>query len=145
MASAAAGYSSQEGLEEVLHLRVEVVSISRAKGQKLLEAKQWKSRLYRQARAEHSAIESLVFTLKEGFDGTAYQLACMLERDLALAGSPSFLCRRPLRLGPVLRRQFTTRSCRIRYPIRGHLAPMLAERPQGTHETFVLPKTPAGR
>ncbi len=90
MASADDGYSSQEGLEEVLHLRVEVVSISRAKGKKLLEAKQWKSRLYRQARVEHSAIESLVFTLKEGFDGTAYQLACMLERDLALACSPSF-------------------------------------------------------
>jgi hypothetical protein len=38
MASADDGYSSQEGLEEVLNLGVKVVSISGAKGKKLLEA-----------------------------------------------------------------------------------------------------------
>jgi hypothetical protein len=68
MASADDGYSSQEGREEVLGLGVKVVSISGAKGKKLIEAQQWKSRPYRQARAERSAIESLVFTLKEGFE-----------------------------------------------------------------------------
>jgi hypothetical protein len=68
MTSADDGYSSQEGLEEVLGLGVKVVSISGAKGKRLLEAQQWKSRPYRQARAERSAIESLVFTLKEGFE-----------------------------------------------------------------------------
>jgi hypothetical protein len=45
-----------------------VVSISGAKGKKLIEAQLWKSQPYRQARAERSAIESLVFTLKEGFE-----------------------------------------------------------------------------
>jgi hypothetical protein len=45
-----------------------VVSISGAKGKKLFEARQWKSKPYREARAERSAIESLVFTLKEGFE-----------------------------------------------------------------------------
>src|SRR5271166_145243 len=68
MTSADDGYSSQEGREEVLGLGVKVVSISGAKGKKLIEAQQWKSQPYRQARAERSAIESLVFTLKEGFE-----------------------------------------------------------------------------
>jgi hypothetical protein len=68
MTSADDGYSSQDGLEEVLHLGIKVVSISGAKGKKLIEAPQWKSQPYQQARAERSAIESLVFTLKEGFE-----------------------------------------------------------------------------
>ena len=55
-----------------------------------LFCKQWKSRPYRQARAERSAIESLVFTLKEGFEfGEMARrthenvLAEMLEKVLA--------------------------------------------------------------
>jgi len=90
MASADDGYSSQEGREEVLGLGVKVVSISGAKGKKLIEAQQWKSQPYRQARAERSAIESLVFTLKEGFEfGEMARrtqenvLAEMLEKVLA--------------------------------------------------------------
>jgi len=90
MTSADDGYSSQEGREEVLGLGVEVVSISGAKGKRLLEAQQWKSRPYRQARVERSAIESLVFTLKEGFEfgemaRRSHQnvLAEMLEKVLA--------------------------------------------------------------
>jgi hypothetical protein len=89
MTSADDGYSSQEGREEVLGLGV-VVSISGAKGKRLLEAQQWKSRPYRQARAERSAIESLVFTLKEDFEfgemaRRSHQnvLAEMLEKVLA--------------------------------------------------------------
>src|ERR1700719_579258 len=90
MTSADDGYSSQEGLEEVLALGVKVVSISGAKGKRLLEAQQWQSRPYRQARAERSAIESLVFTLKEGFEfgemarrSHENVLAEMLEKVLA--------------------------------------------------------------
>jgi hypothetical protein len=82
--------SDQEGREEVLHLGIKVVSISGAKGKKLIEAPQWKSQPYRQARAERSAIESLVFTLKEGFEfGEMVRrthenvLAEMLEKVLA--------------------------------------------------------------
>ena len=88
--SADDGYSSKQGLEEVQGLGVKVVSISGAKGKRLLEAQQWKSRPYRQARAERSAIESLVFTLKEGFEfGEMMRrthenvLAEMLEKVLA--------------------------------------------------------------
>jgi Transposase DDE domain len=90
MTSADDGYSSQQGLEEVLGLGVKVVSISGAKGKRLLEAQQWKSRPYRQARAERSAMESLVFTLKESFDfgemarrTHEHVLAEMLEKVLA--------------------------------------------------------------
>jgi len=90
MASADDGYSSEQGLEEVLGLGVKVVSISGAKGKKIIEARQWKSQPYRQARAERSAIESLVFTLKEGFEfGEMVRrthenvLAEMLEKMLA--------------------------------------------------------------
>jgi hypothetical protein len=90
MASADDGYSSQEGLEEVLRLGLKVVSISGAKGKKLIEAQQWKSQPYRQARADRSAMESLVFTLKESFEfGEMVRrthenvLAEMLEKVLA--------------------------------------------------------------
>ncbi len=55
MASADDGYSSQQGREELLGHGVKVVSIGGAKGKKLVEAQQWKSQPYRQARAERSA------------------------------------------------------------------------------------------
>jgi hypothetical protein len=45
MTSADDGYSSQAGLEEVLHLGITVVSISGAKGKKLIEALQWRASL----------------------------------------------------------------------------------------------------
>lgn len=84
------GYSSALGRAEVLHLGVDLVSISGAKGKKLIEAAQWKSQPYRQARAERSAMESLVFTLKQGFEfGELMRrtqenvLAEMLEKILA--------------------------------------------------------------
>jgi hypothetical protein len=103
MTSTDDGYSSQEGREEVLGLGVEVVSISGAKGKRLLEAQQWKSRPYRQARAERSAIESLVFTLKEGFEfgemarrSHENVLAEMLEKVLAYNISQIILVRKKL-------------------------------------------------
>jgi len=67
-ASADDGYSTQQGRDEVLGLGLKVVSISGAKGKNIIEPQQWKSQPYRQARAERSAMESLVFTLKEGFE-----------------------------------------------------------------------------
>ena len=89
-ASADDGHSTQQGREEVLGLGLKVVSISGAKGKKIIAAQQWKSRPYRQARAERSAMESLVFTLKEGFEFGALArrthenvLAEMLEKVIA--------------------------------------------------------------
>jgi hypothetical protein len=90
MASADDGYSTQQGREEVLGLGLKVVSISGAKGKKIIEPQKWKSQPYRQARAERSAMESLVFTLKESFEfGEIMRrthenvLAEMLEKVLA--------------------------------------------------------------
>ena len=90
MASADDGYSTQQGREEVLDLGVKVVSISGAKGKKIIEAQKWKSQPYREARAERSAMESLLFTLKESFEfGEMMRrthenvLAEMLEKVLA--------------------------------------------------------------
>jgi hypothetical protein len=89
-ASADDGYSTQQGRDEVLGLGLKVVSISGAKGKKLIEAQQWKSQPYQRARADRSAMESLVFTLKEGFEfGQMVRrthdnvLAEMLEKVLA--------------------------------------------------------------
>ena len=80
----------EQGREEVLGLGLKVVSISGAKGKKLIQEQQWKSKPYRQARAERSAMESLVFTLKESFEfGELMRrthenvLAEMLEKVLA--------------------------------------------------------------
>jgi hypothetical protein len=67
MASADDGYSTREGRQEVLGLGLQVVSIGGAKGKKITEAQQWNSQHYRRARAERAAVESLLFTLKEGF------------------------------------------------------------------------------
>jgi hypothetical protein len=90
IASADDGYSTQQGREEVLGLGLQVVSIGGAKGKKITGIQQWNSRPYRQARAERAAIESLLFTLKEGFEfgelvRRTYEnvLAEMLEKVLA--------------------------------------------------------------
>jgi hypothetical protein len=87
----------------VLRFGVKVVSISGAKGKKIIEAQKWKSRPYRQARAERSAIESLVFTLKKGFEfGEMVRrthenvLAEMLEKVLAYNISQIIRVRRKL-------------------------------------------------
>jgi len=89
-ASADDGYSTQQGRDEVLGLGLKVVSISGAKGKKIIQAQQWNSQPYRQARTERSAMESLVFTLKDGFEfgemmRRTYEnvLAEMLEKVLA--------------------------------------------------------------
>jgi hypothetical protein len=89
-ASADDGYSTREGRQEALGLGLQVVSIGGAKGKKITEAQQWNSQPYRRARAERAAIESLLFTLKEGFEfgelaRRTHQnvLAEMLEKVLA--------------------------------------------------------------
>ena len=56
------------GREEVLDLGVKVVSISGAKGKKIIDMQKWKSRPYRQARTERSAMESLLFALERALN-----------------------------------------------------------------------------
>lgn len=62
------GYSSQSAREDLLATGVEVVSISGAKGKKITAAEDWNRPDYRAARANRSAVESLMFTLKDGYE-----------------------------------------------------------------------------
>ncbi len=61
------GYASKTGRKEVLGLGVKVVSISGAKGKKLTNPDDWDAKVYRDARRNRSAVESLMFTIKDGF------------------------------------------------------------------------------
>ena len=95
----------------MLGLGLKVVSISGAKGKKIIEAKQWKSQPYRQARAERSAMEALVFTLKESFEfGEMVRrthenvLAEMLEKVLAYNISQIIRVRKKLSEPEVIKR-----------------------------------------
>ena len=62
------GYSDKSARQDLLETGIEVVSISGAKGKKITSAEEWKRPEYRAARANRSAIESLVFTLKDGYE-----------------------------------------------------------------------------
>ncbi len=62
------GYASTAGRDALLSMGVKDVSISGAKGKKLTAPEDWTSEKYRDARRNRSAVESLMFTIKEGFD-----------------------------------------------------------------------------
>ncbi len=44
------------------------ISISGAKGKKLTDLDDWESEVYKDARRNRSAVESLMFTIKDGFE-----------------------------------------------------------------------------
>jgi hypothetical protein len=104
-ASADDGYSTQQGRDEVPDLGLKVVSFSGAKGKKIIEAQQWKSQPYQQARADRSAMESMVFTLKEGFefgqlvrrthDNVLAEMLETLKGQVSIALSPAATARPP--------------------------------------------------
>lgn len=62
------GYSDQRAREDLLKTGVEVVSISGAKGKRITSAEEWHRPEYRAARVNRSAVESLMFTLKDGYE-----------------------------------------------------------------------------
>ena len=62
------GYSNRSAREDLLATGVKVVSISGAKGKKITAAEDWNRPDYRAARANRSAVESLMFTLKDGYE-----------------------------------------------------------------------------
>ena len=62
------GYASAKGRDELLKMGVKSVSISGAKGKKLTDPEDWGSEVYRDARRNRSAVESLMFTIKDGFE-----------------------------------------------------------------------------
>ena len=62
------GYSSKENFEAAKALKIEVISMNGAKGRALTPREDWESEPYAQARNGRSAVESIIFTLKQGFD-----------------------------------------------------------------------------
>ena len=62
------GYSSRSAREDSLVTGVAVVSISGAKGKRITAAADWNPPDYRAARANRSAVESLMFTLKGDYE-----------------------------------------------------------------------------
>ena len=84
------GYAWAQGIAEVKKLGVETISISGAKGRKILGEEVWEDETYRQLRADRSAVESLMFVLKYCFHFgrmSRRELDCvrceMLEKTLA--------------------------------------------------------------
>lgn len=68
MVSSDDGYASSEGRDKLLDMGIIDVSISGAKGKKLTDPEEWNSEAYREARRYRSAVESLIFTIKDGFE-----------------------------------------------------------------------------
>jgi len=62
------GYASAKGRDDVLGMGVADLSISGSKGRRLTDPEDWDGETHRGARRDRSAVESLMFTLKDGFD-----------------------------------------------------------------------------
>lgn len=62
------GYASGSNVQEAKKRGINVISINGAKGKDLTDDGDWNSDAYAAARAGRSCVESLFFTLKEGFD-----------------------------------------------------------------------------
>lgn len=84
------GYASDEGRTALQDRGVRVVSISGSKGKRLTPADEWNSEEYATARDDRSAVESLMFIIKHGFDfgdvvrrGVDCVRAELLEKALA--------------------------------------------------------------
>lgn len=95
------GYSSREGRERLLNRGVKVVSISGSKGKNITPIEEWESERYATARDNRSAVESLMFTIKNGFDfgrvarrGLENVRAELLEKVLAYNFCRIAACRR---------------------------------------------------
>ena len=95
------GYSSRAGRATLQARGVKVVSISGSKGKKITPVEDWDSEAYAVARDDRSAVESLMFTIKYGFDfgrvarrGLENVRAELLEKVLAYNFCRLAACRR---------------------------------------------------
>ena len=95
------GYSSAQGREHLLERGVKVASISGSKGKHITPSEQWDDLEYVAARDGRSAVESLMFTIKHGFDfgrvarrGIDNVRAELLEKVLAYNFCRMAACRR---------------------------------------------------
>lgn len=84
------GYASAENKKALKDRHIEVISINGAKGRALTSPADWESDVYGEARDKRSAVESLMYTLKNGYDfgevarrGLPAVRAELLEKALA--------------------------------------------------------------
>lgn len=84
------GYASAENKAELESRNIEVISINGSKGKALTASEDWASDVFGEARDKRSAVESLMYTLKQGFDfgevarrGLPGVYAELLEKALA--------------------------------------------------------------
>lgn len=84
------GYSSSNNFAALRQRNIEVISMNGAKGRALTAAADWQSDVFAEARNKRSAVESLIFTLKQGFHfgevarrGRSSVFAELLEKALA--------------------------------------------------------------
>jgi len=84
------GYASSANVKALRALGIVILSIHGAKGRAFTALADWDSEEYREARDLRSAVESLMFTLKQGFDfgevarrGLSSVHAELLEKALA--------------------------------------------------------------
>jgi hypothetical protein len=84
------GYASAANKKALEDRNIEVISINGAKGRALTSTADWDSDLFGEARNKRSAVESLMYTLKQGFDfgemarrGLMAVYGEMLEKALA--------------------------------------------------------------
>jgi len=95
------GYSSTTGRATLLENGVKIVSISGSKGKKITPDEDWDTEAYAVARDNRSAVESLMFTIKNGFDfgrvarrGLENVRVELLEKVLAYNFCRMAICRR---------------------------------------------------
>jgi hypothetical protein len=62
------GYANKRARAELLEMGVKLVSISGSKGKRIISPEDWENDDYVKARNDRSAVESLMFTIKHGFD-----------------------------------------------------------------------------
>jgi hypothetical protein len=62
------GYASAENVKALQDRNVGVISINSAKGRAVTSRADWDSDVYGEARDKRSAVESLIYTLKNGYD-----------------------------------------------------------------------------
>ena len=84
------GYASKDARDKLFEMGVKIVSISGSKGKKIIDEQSWESQEYLQARNDRSAVESLMFTIKHGYNfgrvmrrGLENVAAELLEKVLA--------------------------------------------------------------
>ena len=105
------GYASAKGRNGVLELGVKIISISGSKGKKLTTQENWESDVYKDARSNRSAVESLMFTIKNGFEfGEVGRRGLNPVRDELLEKVLAYNCCRVILLRKRQRKKFEMAS-----------------------------------